>query len=81
MKQETIRISATALNHLLHDYAQARYLSRSRGSSYQQGREDALMLALNYCFGLTSTDVEERKDFKQMLIEVENAFLSQNEEA
>ena len=79
MKRETITIPASALKYLLHDYAQARYLSRSRGSSYQQGREDALMLALNYCFGLTSTDVEERGDYKQMLIEVENAYLSQEE--
>lgn len=79
MKQKTITIPAEALTYLLYDYARARYLSRSRGSSYQQGREDALMLALNYCFGLTSADVEERKDFKQMLIEVENAYLSEEE--
>ena len=77
MKQKTITIPAEALTHLLYDYARARYLSRSRGSSYQQGREDAFMLALNYCFGLTSVDVEERKDFKQMLIEVKNAYLSE----
>lgn len=37
------------------------------------------MLALNYCFGFTSVDVEERRDYKQILIEVENAYSSEEE--
>jgi len=79
MKQQIITVPAYTLTHLLHDYAQARYLSRSRGSSYQQGREDAFMLALNYCFGFTSADVEERRDYKEMVIQIQNAYLSEEE--
>lgn len=79
MQQKTITIPAEALTHLLYDYARARYLSRSRGSSYQQGREDAFMLALNSCFGFTSADVEERRDYKEMAIQIQNAYLSEGE--
>lgn len=80
MEQKTITIPACSLTNLIHDYAQALYLTRSRGSSYQQGKEDALMSAINYCFGLTSVEVREREDFKQAYIDIRDADMSASEE-
>jgi hypothetical protein len=68
----TLTIPSCAYKNLIIDYAYARFMTRHIGSSYWQGQEDALMLVFNYCWGLTSVEVQESEQFKQALIDVEN---------
>lgn len=77
MNKTTLTIPSYAYKNLIVDYAYARVMAKHLGSSYWQGREDALMLVFNYCWGLTSVDVQESKEFKQALIDVENARIAE----
>jgi hypothetical protein len=77
MTSETLTIPSSAYKNLIIDYAYARYMATHLRSPYWQGQEDALMLVFNYCWGLTSVDVQESKEFKQASIDVENAKLAE----
>lgn len=77
MEKTTLKIPSYAYKNLILDYAYARYMARHLRSPYWQGQEDALMLVFNYCWGLTSVDVQESKEFKQALIDVENSKSSE----
>lgn len=71
MNKTTFTIPSSAYKNLIIDYAYARFMARHLRSLYWQGQEDALMLVFNYCWGLTSVDVQESEQFKQALIDVE----------
>ena len=71
MNKTTLTIPSYAYKNIVIDYAYARFMARHIGSSYWQGKEDALMLVFNYCWGLTSVEVQKSKEFKQALIDVE----------
>lgn len=77
MNKTTLTIPSHVYKNLIIDYAYARYMTRHLGSSYWQGQEDALMLVFNYCWGLTSVDVQESKEFKQASTDVENAKIAE----
>lgn len=77
MNKNTLTIPSYAYKNLILDYAYARYMARHLKSPYWQGQEDALMLVFNYFWGLTSVDVQESKEFKQALIDVENARIAE----
>lgn len=68
---ETNKIPSDALKTLIFEYAYARFMARHLRSNYWRGKEDALMLVFNYCWALTSVDVQESKSLKQALIDVE----------
>jgi hypothetical protein len=77
MNKTTLTIPSYAYKNMLIDYAHARFMTKHLGSSYWQGQEDALMLVFNYCWGMTSVDVQESEQFKQALIDVENSKSSE----
>lgn len=69
---ETIKTPAYALKTLIFEYAQARVATikayrihpRLPVGDYWQGRLDALSIALNYVYGLTTEEIESRSDYK-----------------
>ena len=70
---ETIKTPAYAQKNLIFEYAQARVATikayrihpRLPVGDYWQGRLDALSIALNYVYGLTTEEIESRADYKQ----------------
>lgn len=78
-QKNSIRIPKHVYSHLIHDYARAMFLLRETGTCYSQGEADAIMRMLNYCWGLTSPEVQESKEFKQALIDIETSYISQHE--
>lgn len=71
MNNKTLTISFYAYKSIVSDYAYARYMARHLKSKYWEGREDALMMVLNYCWGLTSVEVQESEQYNQAFIDVE----------
>lgn len=78
-QKNSIRIPKHVYAYLIDDYARAMFLSRRPGTCYSQGEADAIMRMLNYCWGLTSLEVQESKEFKQALIDIEASYISQHE--
>lgn len=74
MEKATLTIPSSAYKNLMIDYAYARFMARHLKSPYWQGQEDALMLVFNYCWGMTSVEVQDSKQFKQASLDVENAY-------
>ena len=74
MGKATLTIPSSAYKNLMIDYAYARFMARHLKSPYWQGQEDALMLVFNYCWGMTSVEVQDSKQFKQASLDVENAY-------
>lgn len=76
---ETIKTPAYALKTLIFEYAQARVATikayrihpRLPVGDYWQGRLDALGIALNYVYGLTTEEIESRPDYKQAFDDVD----------
>lgn len=76
---ETIKTPAHALKTLIFEYAQARVATikayrihpRLPVGDYWQGRLDALSIALNYVYGLTTEQIESTPDYKQAFDQVD----------
>lgn len=69
----TIKIPSSAFINIVWDYAEAFFKARTFKSSYNQGKKDALMQAINYCWGYTSVEVQEMELFKDALNQFESA--------
>jgi len=75
----TMETPANALKTLIFEYAQARVATikakrihpRLPVGDYWQGRLDALSIALNYVYGLTTEEIESRQDYKQYFFDVD----------
>lgn len=76
---ETIKTPSYALKTLIFEYAQARVATikayrihpRLPVGDYWQGRLDALSIALNYVYGLTTEQIESMPDYKQAFDQVD----------
>lgn len=76
---KTTKTLSHALKTLVFEYAQARVATikayridpRLPAGNYWQGRLDALSIALNYVYGLTTEEIESRSDYKQYFLEVD----------